>query len=42
MTKKSSARTERRNHSCENKAKVALAALRGDRTMAQICAQFEV
>ena len=42
MTKKGSAKPGRRNHSDEFKAKVALAALREDKTMAQVCAQFSV
>lgn len=33
---------KRRNHSAEFKAKVALAALRGDRTVAQLAEQFDV
>jgi transposase len=33
---------KRRNHSPEFKAKVALAALRGDRTLADLAEQFEV
>lgn len=32
----------RRKHSSEFKAKVALAAVRGDRTMAELAAEFEV
>lgn len=35
-------RRKRRNHSAEFKAKVALAALRGDRTLAQLAEQFDV
>ena len=35
-------RRKRRNHSPEFKAKVALAALRGDRTMAELAEQFDV
>lgn len=33
---------KRRNHSTEFKAKVALAALRGDRTLAELAEQFDV
>ncbi len=33
---------KRRNHSPGYKAKVALAAIRGDRTMAELAAQFDV
>jgi len=32
----------RRNHSAEYKAKVALAAIRGDRTLAELAAQYSV
>lgn len=35
-------RRPRRNHSPEFKAKVALAALRGDRTIAELAEQFDV
>ena len=35
-------RRKRRNHSPEFKAKVALAALRGDRTLAELAEQFDV
>ena len=35
-------RRKRRNHSAQFKAKVALAALRGDRTLAQLAEQFDV
>jgi transposase len=35
-------RRKRRNHSPDFKAKVALAALRGDRTLAELAEQFDV
>ena len=41
MVKKSARRT-RRTHSPVFKAQVALAALRDDKTMAELCKQFEV
>ena len=42
VKKKSSARRTRRAHNPAFKAKVALAALREDRTLAQLCEQFEL
>ena len=36
------ARRQRRNHSSAFKAKVALAALKGDKTIAELAEQFEV
>ena len=41
MVKKSARRT-RRTHSPAFKAQVALAALRGDKTMAELCKEYEV
>jgi transposase len=41
MVKKSARRT-RRTHTPAFKAKVALAALREDKTMAELCNQFEL
>lgn len=35
-------RRPRRNHSAEFKAKVALAAVRGDKTLAELASQFEL
>ena len=35
-------RRPRRNHSAKFKAKVALAAIRGDKTLAELSAQFDV
>lgn len=40
MNKKSSGRRSRRSHSPTFKAKVALAALREDKTMAELCKEF--
>jgi len=42
MSKKPSARRTRRVFSSEFKAKVALAALREDKTLAQLCQQYEL
>lgn len=42
MNKKSSVRRTRRSHSPAFKAKVALAALREDKTMAELCKEFEL
>jgi len=42
MNKKSSGRRSRRSHSPVFKAKVALAALREDKTMAELCQEFEL
>ena len=42
MNKKSSGRRKRRSHSPVFKAKVALAALRKDKTMAELCKEFEL
>jgi len=42
MNKKSSGRRSRRSHSPAFKAKVALAALREDKTMAELCKDFEL
>ena len=36
------ARRQRRNHSSSFKAKVALAAIKGDKTIAELATQFEV
>ncbi len=42
MKKKASGRHTRRTHNPAFKAQVALAALREDRTMAELCEQFEL
>jgi transposase-like protein len=42
MNKKSSGRRTRRSHSPAFKAKVALAALREDKTMSELCQEFEL
>ena len=42
MNKKSSGRCSRRSHSPSFKARVALAALREDKTMAELCKEFEL
>lgn len=42
MNKKSSGRRGRRSHSPAFKAKVALAALREDKTVAELCKEFEL
>jgi len=42
VKKKASGRRTRRTHNPAFKARVALAALREDRTMAQLCEQFEL
>jgi transposase len=42
LKKKASARRSRRAHNPAFKARVALAALREDRTIAQLCEQFEL
>ena len=42
VKKPTAARKQRRKLTAEFKAKVALAALRDDKTMAELCAQFEV
>ena len=42
MKKKASGRRTRRTHDPAFKAQVALAAVREDRTMAELCEQFEL
>jgi transposase len=42
MKKKGSARRTRRAHNPAFKARVALAALKEDRTLAELCAQYEL
>ena len=42
VKKATAARRQRRKLTAEFKAKVALAALREDKAMAELCAQFEV
>lgn len=42
VKKKGSGRRTRRTHNSAFKARVALAALREDRTIAQLCEQFEL
>ena len=42
LKKASAAKRARRRHSAQFKARVALAALREDRTMAQLCQEFDL
>jgi transposase-like protein len=42
MRSKKMTRRKRRNHSPEFKAKVAMAAIKGDRTLAEMAQQFDV
>ncbi len=42
VKKKASGRRTRRTHNSTFKARVALAALREDKTLAQLCEQFEL
>ena len=41
-TEREMSRRPRRNHSAEFKAKVALATVRGDRTLSELASQFDV
>jgi len=42
MRSKNMTRRKRRNHSPELKAKVAIAALKGDKTLAELAQQYDV